>query len=72
MTDRVTAPPNSVLHRRTAGTSRPRTQELLGKGFSYAEVPIRYRWRDTGRSFVKVGRYLLHVLPATARSAFTR
>ncbi len=48
------------------------TLELLGKGFSYAEVPIRYRWRSHGRSYVRVGRYLRHVLPAMARAARTR
>ena len=48
------------------------TLDLLGKGFSYAEVPISYRWRSEGRSYVKVGRYLVHVLPAMARAALTR
>jgi len=48
------------------------TLELLGKGFRYAEVPIHYRWRSQGRSYVKLGRYLRHVLPAMARTARTR
>ena len=48
------------------------TLDLLGKGFRYAEVPIRYRRRGEGRSFVKVGRYLLHVLPAMAQASRTR
>lgn len=48
------------------------TLELLGKGFRYAEVPIRYRWRSQGRSYVRLGRYLLHVLPAMVRAARTR
>jgi hypothetical protein len=48
------------------------TLDLLGKGFRYAEVPIRYSRRRVGRSFVKPGRYLLRVLPAMARAARTR
>nr|MDQ3570751.1 alkaline phosphatase family protein [Actinomycetota bacterium] len=48
------------------------TLELLGKGFGYAEVPIRYRWRSHGRSYVRLGSYLLHVLPAMVRAARTR
>ena len=40
------------------------TLDLLGKGYAYAEVPIRYRFRSTGRSFVRLGRYLRRVLPA--------
>lgn len=74
---------HSCLHRNTAGTSRPAvaevghdynyaqvlTLELIGKGFRYAEVPIRYRRRRQGRSFVKLGGYLRRVLPAMARAA---
>ncbi|HVE46455.1 MAG TPA: alkaline phosphatase family protein [Acidimicrobiales bacterium] len=45
------------------------TLELLSKGFRYAEVPIRYRRRTAGRSFVKLGGYLRRVLPAMARAA---
>ncbi|PLS76411.1 MAG: glycosyltransferase family 2 protein [Actinobacteria bacterium] len=45
------------------------TLDLLGKGFRYAEVPIRYRRRAEGRSFVKLGGYLRRVLPAMARAA---
>jgi hypothetical protein len=30
-------------------------------------VPISYRFRDGGRSFVKLGRYLRQVVPATLR-----
>ncbi len=45
------------------------TLELIGKGFRYAEVPIRYQRRREGRSFVKLGGYLRRVLPAMARAA---
>ncbi|MDP9389024.1 MAG: alkaline phosphatase family protein, partial [Actinomycetota bacterium] len=48
------------------------TLDLVRKGFRYAEVPIRYRRRAQGRSFVKLGRYLRRVLPAMARAARTR
>lgn len=48
------------------------TLELLRKGFRYAEVPIRYHRRTSGRSFVRVGRYLRRVLPAMARAARVR
>ncbi|MBA0124349.1 flippase-like domain-containing protein [Haloechinothrix sp. YIM 98757] len=43
------------------------TLDLLAKGFAYAEVPIRYTFRDTGTSFVKLGRYLRRVIPAVHR-----
>ncbi|MGI8797858.1 MAG: lysylphosphatidylglycerol synthase domain-containing protein [Pseudonocardia sp.] len=43
------------------------TLDLLGKGYRYAEVPIRYRFRSTGTSFVRLGRYLRRVLPAVYR-----
>jgi uncharacterized membrane protein YbhN (UPF0104 family) len=43
------------------------TLDLLGKGFVYAEVPIRYRFRTTGTSFVRLGRYLRKVVPAVYR-----
>ncbi len=43
------------------------TLDLLGKGYRYAEVPIRYHRRRHGRSFVRTGRYLRRVLPAMAR-----
>jgi hypothetical protein len=48
------------------------TLDLLGKGFRYAEVPITYRRRRQGRSFVRLGRYLWHVLPAMARGMLVR
>jgi glycosyltransferase involved in cell wall biosynthesis len=40
------------------------TLDLLAKGFRYHEVPISYRFRETGDSFVRLGRYLGHVVPA--------
>ncbi len=43
------------------------TLDLLGKGYTYAEVPIRYSFRTTGDSFVKLGRYLRKVVPAVHR-----
>ncbi|MDQ4131373.1 MAG: glycosyltransferase family 2 protein [Actinomycetota bacterium] len=43
------------------------TIDLLRRGYRYAEVPIRYHRRRHGRSFVRITRYLRHVLPAMAR-----
>lgn len=43
------------------------TLDLLAKGMRYAEVPITYRFRTTGESFVKLGRYLRAVVPAVYR-----
>jgi uncharacterized membrane protein YbhN (UPF0104 family) len=43
------------------------TLDLLAKGFVYAEVPIHYRFRQTGTSFVRLGRYLRAVVPAVYR-----
>ncbi len=43
------------------------TLDLLGQGFSYAEVPIRYSFRASGTSFVRLGRYLRKVVPAVHR-----
>ena len=43
------------------------TLDLLAKGFVYAEVPISYRFRTTGSSFVSLGRYLRKVIPAVHR-----
>ena len=40
------------------------TLDLLAKGYRYLEVPIGYRFRTTGRSFVRPLRYLRRVLPA--------
>src|SRR4029077_6541518 len=43
------------------------TLDLLGRGYRYAEGPISYRFRETGRSFVRVGTYLRRVVPAVLR-----
>jgi len=43
------------------------TLDLLGKGFVYAEVPITYAFRESGTSFVRLGRYLRKVIPAVHR-----
>jgi glycosyltransferase involved in cell wall biosynthesis len=43
------------------------TLDLMAKGFRYAEVPISYRFRETGRSFVRLLPYLRHVVPAVWR-----
>jgi glycosyltransferase involved in cell wall biosynthesis len=43
------------------------TLDIVGKGFGYHEVPITYRFRSSGRSFVRVVPYLRHVLPAMSR-----
>jgi uncharacterized membrane protein YbhN (UPF0104 family) len=43
------------------------TLDLLAKGFLYAEVPIRYTFRTTGTSFIRLGRYLRKVVPAVHR-----
>jgi len=40
------------------------TLDLLSRGFRYAEVPISYRFRRHGRSFVRLGPYLRRVVPA--------
>lgn len=41
--------------------------DLLGKGYVYAEVPIQYAFRQQGKSFVRLGRYLRRVVPAVHR-----
>jgi uncharacterized membrane protein YbhN (UPF0104 family) len=43
------------------------TLDLLGKGYRYAEVPISYRAREHGRSFVRLWPYLRRVAPAVLR-----
>jgi hypothetical protein len=43
------------------------TLDLLAKGYRYAEVPISYRRRATGRSFVRLAAYLRAVAPAVHR-----
>jgi glycosyltransferase involved in cell wall biosynthesis len=40
------------------------TLDLLAKGHRYVEVPITYRFRTTGRSFVRLLPYVRHVVPA--------
>jgi glycosyltransferase involved in cell wall biosynthesis len=48
------------------------TLDLLAKGFRYAEVPISYRFRTEGRSFVRLPAYLRKVVPAVWRELRTR
>ncbi|MBW3620585.1 MAG: flippase-like domain-containing protein [Actinobacteria bacterium] len=48
------------------------TLDLVAKGYRYAEVPISYRFRETGRSFVRLGRYLRAVVPAVWREVNDR
>ncbi|GAA2848652.1 hypothetical protein GCM10010517_05940 [Streptosporangium fragile] len=43
------------------------TLDLLAKGYVYREVPIRYAFRSTGRSFIRLGSYLRKVIPAVHR-----
>jgi glycosyltransferase involved in cell wall biosynthesis len=43
------------------------TLDLLAKGYRYAEVPISYAFRESGTSFVRLGRYLRRVVPAVHR-----
>lgn len=43
------------------------TLDLVARGFRYGERPIRYRFREEGRSFVRLGAYLRHVLPTVHR-----
>ena len=43
------------------------TLDLLAKGYRYAEVPITYHFRTTGESFIRLGSYLRHVIPAVYR-----
>ena len=43
------------------------TLDLVAKGYRYAEVPISYRFRQHGRSFVRLGPYLRRVVPAVWR-----
>ncbi len=40
------------------------TLDLLAKGYRYAEVPISYRFRTQGQSFIRLGTYLRNVVPA--------
>lgn len=48
------------------------TLDLLAKGYRYAEVPITYRFRAHGRSYVRLLPYLRAVLPAMWRVANRR
>jgi glycosyltransferase involved in cell wall biosynthesis len=43
------------------------TLDLLARGFRYHEVPITYRFRETGTSFVRLGPYLRAVVPTVWR-----
>lgn len=43
------------------------TLDLLSKGARYREVPISYRHRTTGRSFIRPLGYLRAVIPAVVR-----
>ena len=43
------------------------TLDLLARGFRYDEVPISYRFRTTGRSFIRLVPYLRAVVPAVYR-----
>lgn len=43
------------------------TLDLLAHGYRYAEVPISYRFRESGRSFIRLLPYLRAVLPAMWR-----
>ncbi|CAN5787042.1 hypothetical protein BH23ACT10_BH23ACT10_18590 [soil metagenome] len=43
------------------------TLNLLRQGFRYSEVPIGYAFREHGRSFVRLPRYLRTVTPAVWR-----
>lgn len=47
------------------------TIDLLARGARYAEVPISYRFRESGESFVRLGRYLAAVIPAVHRQVNT-
>jgi glycosyltransferase involved in cell wall biosynthesis len=43
------------------------TLDALARGFRYGEVPITYSFREGGRSFVRLGRYLRAVVPTAWR-----
>jgi glycosyltransferase involved in cell wall biosynthesis len=43
------------------------TIDLLARGFGYHEVPITYRFRSSGRSFVRLLPYLRRVVPVVRR-----
>jgi glycosyltransferase involved in cell wall biosynthesis len=43
------------------------TLDLLAKGYRYREVPISYAFREHGRSFVRLDRYLRRAVPAAIK-----
>lgn len=43
------------------------TVDLIARGFGYTEVPIDYRFRSSGRSFIRLLPYLRRVAPAVWR-----
>ncbi len=43
------------------------TIDLIQRGFGYHEVPISYRFRTAGRSFIRLGTYLRRVVPTVWR-----
>jgi glycosyltransferase involved in cell wall biosynthesis len=47
------------------------TLDLLRDGFRYSEVPISYSFREHGKSFVRLDRYLRKVIPAVIRELHT-
>jgi glycosyltransferase involved in cell wall biosynthesis len=47
------------------------TLDLVAKGYRYAEVPVSYRFRRHGRSFVRLVPYLRRVVPAMWRELRT-
>jgi glycosyltransferase involved in cell wall biosynthesis len=47
------------------------TLDLVRRGYRYAEVPISYSFREHGRSFVRLDRYLRRVVPAVVKELRT-
>lgn len=47
------------------------TIDLLARGARYREVPITYHYRESGRSFVRLRRYLAAVVPGVHRQLNT-
>jgi glycosyltransferase involved in cell wall biosynthesis len=43
------------------------TLDLVRRGFRYTEVPISYSFREHGRSFIRLDRYLRQVVPGVVR-----
>jgi glycosyltransferase involved in cell wall biosynthesis len=48
------------------------TLDLLAQGYRYGEIPISYRFRETGESFVRLVPYLRAVIPAVWRQLRAR